>query len=138
MATFNRVILLGNFTRDPELRYTQGGSAVCDVGLAVNDRRKDASGELVEDVTFVDVSLFGKTAEFISEYAKKGSPVLIEGRLKLDKWEREGKQRSKLKIAADRAQLLTSPTRRAEPGEPQQQRNNPPGQYDDPDEGIPF
>ena len=84
MASFNRVILLGNLTRDPELRYLPSGMAVTDIGLAVNDRRKNANGEWVEETTFVDVTLWGRTAEVASEYLSKGSPVLIEGRLKLD------------------------------------------------------
>ena len=84
MASFNRVILVGNLTRDLELRYIPSGTAVTDIGLAVNDRRKNASGEWVEETTFVDVTLWGRTAEVASEYLSKGSPVLIEGRLKLD------------------------------------------------------
>ena len=81
MASYNRVILLGNLTRDPELRYIPSGMAVSDVGLAVNDRRKNANGEWVDEVTFVDVTLWGRTAEVASEYLTKGSPVFIEGRL---------------------------------------------------------
>jgi len=97
MASFNRVILVGNLTRDPEIRYIPSGSAVADVGLAVNDRRKNANGEWIEDTTFVDVVLWGRTAEVAGEYLSKGSPVLIEGRLKLDSWEtQDGQKRSKL------------------------------------------
>jgi len=92
MASFNRVILLGNVTRDPELRYISSGTAVTDAGLAVNDRRKNASGEWVEETTFVDVTLWGRTAEVAGEYVTKGSPLLIEGRLKLDTWEKDGKK----------------------------------------------
>ena len=84
MASFNRVILLGNLTRDLELRYLPSGMAVTDIGLAVNDRRKNANGEWIEETTFVDVTLWGRTAEVASEYLSKGSPVFIEGRLKLD------------------------------------------------------
>ena len=91
MASFNRVILVGNLTRDPELRYLASGMAVTDIGLAVNDRRKNANGEWVEETTFVDVTLWGRTAEVASEYLSKGSPVLIEGRLKLDTWEDAGR-----------------------------------------------
>ena len=83
MASFNRVILVGNLTRDPEVRYTTNSTAVCDIGLAVNDRRKNASGEWIEETTFVDITLWGRTAEVAGEYLKKGAPVLIEGRLKL-------------------------------------------------------
>ena len=87
MASYNRVILVGNLTRDPELRYLASGTAVTDIGLAVNDRRKNANGEWIEETTFVDVTVWGRTAEVSSEYLSKGSPVLIEGRLKLDTWE---------------------------------------------------
>lgn len=106
MASFNRVILVGNVTRDPELRYISSGTAVTDVGLAVNDRRKNASGEWVEETTFVDVTLWGRTAEVAGEYVTKGSPLLIEGRLKLDTWEKDGKKNSKLRVVCDRMQLL--------------------------------
>jgi single-strand DNA-binding protein len=107
MASFNRVILVGNTTRDIELRYTPSSMAVCDLGLAVNDRRKGPNGEWVEETTFVDVTLWGRTAEVASEYLKKGSPVLIEGRLKLDTWEtNDGQKRSKLKVVGEKMQLL--------------------------------
>ena len=108
MASFNRVILLGNLTRDPELRYLASGMAVTDIGLAVNDRRKNANGEWVEETTFVDVTLWGRTAEVASEYLSKGSPVLIEGRLKMDSWEdkQTGQKRSKLKVVGERMQML--------------------------------
>ncbi len=107
MASFNRVILLGNVTRDPELRYLQSGMAVTDIGLAVNDRRKSANGEWIEETTFVDVTLWGRTAEVASEYLSKGSPALIEGRLKLDSWEgQDGQKRSKLKVVGEKMQLL--------------------------------
>lgn len=108
MASFNRVILVGNLTRDPELRYIPNGTAVTEVGLAVNDRRKAANGEWVEETTFVDVTLWGRTAEVATEYLGKGSSVLIEGRLKLDTWEKEGKKQSKLRVVGDRMQMLGS------------------------------
>lgn len=106
MASFNRVILVGNVTRDLDIRYLQSGTAVLDLGLAVNDRRKNQQGEWIEETTFVDVTLWGRTAEVASEYLGKGSPVLIEGRLKMDTWEQEGQKRSKLKVVGDRMQLL--------------------------------
>jgi single-strand DNA-binding protein len=108
MASFNRVILVGNLTRDVELRYTQGGLAVTDIGLAVNDRRKSQSGEWIDETTFVDITLWGRTAEVAGEYLSKGSPVLIEGRLKLDTWESDGQKRSKLKVIGERLQMLGS------------------------------
>lgn len=106
MASFNRVILAGNITRDIELRYIQSGMAVTDVTLAVNDRRKSGSGEWIEETTFVDVTLWGRTAEVASEYLGKGSPILIEGRLKLDQWETDGQKRSKLRVVGERMQML--------------------------------
>ncbi len=108
MASFNRVILVGNVTRDIELRYIQSGMAVTDIGMAINDRRKSNTGEWVEDTTYVDVTLWGRTAEVASEYLSKGSPVLIEGRLKLDQWETDGQKRSKLRVVGERMQMLGS------------------------------
>lgn len=106
MANFNRVILLGNITRDIEVRHLQSGMAVTELGLAVNDRRKNQQGEWVEETTFVDVTLWGRTAEIASEYLGKGSPVLIEGRLKLDTWETDGQKRSKLRVVGERMQMI--------------------------------
>jgi single-strand DNA-binding protein len=108
MASFNRVILVGNLTRDPELRYIPSGTAVTDIGLAVNDRRKNAQGEWIDETTFVDVTLWARTAEVASEYLSKGAPVLIEGRLKLDTWEKEGKKQSKLRVVGERMQMLSA------------------------------
>ncbi len=107
MASYNRVVLLGNLTRDPELRYIPSGMAVSDIGLAVNDRVK-RDDQWVEEVTFVDITLWGRTAEIANEYLSKGSPVLIEGRLKLDTWEKDGQKRSKLKVVGEKLQLLGS------------------------------
>ena len=119
MASFNRVILVGNLTRDPELRYIPSGTAVCDIGLAVNNRRKNANGEWVEETTFVDVTLWQRTAEVASEYLSKGSPVLIEGRLKLDSWEgQDGKKQSKLRVVGETMQMLGGRTGGAEGGGP--------------------
>jgi single-strand DNA-binding protein len=106
MASFNRVILVGNVTRDPELRYIPSGSAVTEIGLAVNDRRKNAAGEWIEETTFIDVTLWARTAEVASEYLTKGSSVLIEGRLKLDTWEKDGKKNSKLRVIGEKMQML--------------------------------
>lgn len=107
MASFNRVILMGNMTRDPEVRYTPSGLAVCDIGMAINDRRKDNnSGEWIEETTFVDVTLWGRTAETCGQYLSKGAPVLIEGRLKLDTWEQDGQKRSKMKVIGEKMQML--------------------------------
>ena len=105
MASFNRVILVGNLTRDPELRYIPSGTAVSEIGLAVNDRVKK-NDQWVDETTFVDVTLWGRTAEVANEYLSKGSSVLIEGRLKLDTWEKDGQKRSKLRVVAEKMQML--------------------------------
>ncbi len=106
MASYNRVILLGNLVRDIELRYTNSRMAVCQNAIAVNDRRKNASGEWIDETSFVDVTFFGRTAEIVSEYLGKGSPIFVEGRLKQDTWEKDGQKRSKLYVIVDRMQLL--------------------------------
>ena len=106
MASFNRVILMGNMTRDVELKYLQSGTAVTEIGLAVNNRRKSQSGEWIDEPVFVDVTLWGRTAEIASEYLGKGSPVLIEGRLKYDTWETDGQKRSKLRVVGERMQMV--------------------------------
>jgi single-strand DNA-binding protein len=108
MASFNRVILAGNLTRDIELRETPGGASVADAGLAVNDRRKQGD-EWVDETSFVDLTLWGRTAENAAEYLSKGSPILIEGRLKQDSWHNEaGEKRTKLKVVVDRLQFLSN------------------------------
>ena len=108
MASYNRVILMGNLTRDIELRYTPAGTPVTEVGLAVNDRRKNQNGEWIDETTFVDITFWGRTAEVASEYLSKGSPVFVEGRLKLDTWEKDGQKNYKLRVVCDRMQLLGS------------------------------
>ena len=110
MASFNKVILLGNLTRDPEVRYTPKGSAVCDLGLAVNRTYTLDNGEKREEVTFVDVVLWARLAEIAGEYLKKGRPVFIEGRLQLDTWDdkQSGQKRSKLRVIGETMQLLGS------------------------------
>jgi single-strand DNA-binding protein len=107
MASFNRVVLVGNLTRDPELRYISSGTAVSDIGLAVNDRVKRGD-QWVDEATFVDITLWGRTAEIANEYLTKGSSVLIEGRLKYETWEKEGQKHSKLKVVGERMQMLGS------------------------------
>ena len=108
MASFNKVILLGNLTRDPEVRYTPKGTAVAELGMAVNRIYTAENGEKREETTFVDVTLWGRTAEIAGEYLKKGRPVFIEGRLQLDSWEDKtsGQKRSKLKVVGEGLQLL--------------------------------
>ena len=108
MASFNKVILLGNLTRDPEVRYTPKGSAVCDLGLAVNRNYTLDNGEKREEVTFVDVVLWARLAEIAGEYLKKGRPVFIEGRLQMDSWDdkQTGQKRTKLRVVGETMQLI--------------------------------
>jgi single-strand DNA-binding protein len=116
MASFNKVILVGNLTRDPELRYTPKGTAVAKIGLAVNRRWTTETGEQREEVTFVDIDAFGKQAETIGQYVKKGRPLLVEGRLRLDTWDdkQTGQKRSKLGVVLETFQFLDSGNRGAE------------------------
>ena len=108
MANYNRVILLGNLTRDPQLRYLPSQTPVVDFGIAVNERYKTSSGEQREEVMFIDCTAFGKPAEIINQYCQKGRPLLIEGRLKLDTWDdkQTGQKRSKHKVTIENFQLL--------------------------------
>ena len=110
MASFNKVILIGNLTRDPDLRTTQNGTAICDLGLAVNRRRRDQSGNDQEEVCFVDVAVWGRSAENCAQYLQKGAPVLVEGRLRLEQWEDRngGGRRSRLTVVAEVVQFLGS------------------------------
>jgi single-strand DNA-binding protein len=110
MASFNKVILLGNLTRDPEVRYTPKGSAVCDLGIAVNRVYTTDSGEKREEVTYVDVVLWARLAEIAGEYLKKGRPVFIEGRLQMDTWDdkQTGQKRTRLRVVGESMQLLGS------------------------------
>jgi len=117
MASINRVIVAGNLTRDPELRYIPSGMGVSELRLAINDNYKNKDGQLVERTVFVDVVVWGKQAETCRDYLSKGSPVLVEGRLQLDEWEtQQGEKRSKLRVRADRVQFLGAP-RKGEYGE---------------------
>jgi len=148
MASFNRVILMGNLTRDPELRYIPSGMAVTEIGLAVNDRKKNPNGEWVDDPVFVDITLWGRTAEVVSEYCSKGKPLFVEGRLKYETWETDGQKRNKLKVVGDRIQLLGAKDgggsgegggyRQSAPRQQQSQGGyQSPGGYDSYDQGPP-
>ena len=110
MASVNKVILIGNCTRDPEVRYTPKGTAVADIGMALNRYFSSDGGEKREETTFVDVTLWGRQAEVAGEYLKKGRPVYIEGRLQMDSWDDKntGQKRTKLKIVGEQMQLLGS------------------------------
>jgi len=108
MASFNKVILVGNLTRDPELRYTPKGTAIAKLGLAVNRVWTSESGEKKEEVTFVDVDVFGRTAENVGQYMRKGRPILVEGRLRLEQWDdkQTGQKRSRLGVVAETVQKM--------------------------------
>ena len=110
MASLNKVFLIGNLTRDPELRVTPKGTAICQFGLAVNRQFKDESGQTRDETTFVDIEAWGKQGELVAKYLTKGSPAMVEGRLKFDQWEDKQTQqkRSKLKVVLDNVQFLSS------------------------------
>jgi single-strand DNA-binding protein len=110
MASVNKVMLLGNLTRDPEIRYTPKGTAVTDLGMAVNRVRTGDNGERIEEVTYVDVTLWGRQAELAGQYLGKGRPVFIEGRLQLDQWDdkQSGQKRSRLRVVGENMQFLPS------------------------------
>ena len=107
-ASYNRVLLIGNLTRDPQLRYTNSGTAVAQLGVAVNRKFRNREDQWQEEVTFVDIECWGRTAENCNEYLSKGRSVFIEGRLKLDQWQdrQTGQNRQKLVVVADRVQFL--------------------------------
>ena len=118
MASYNKVLLLGNLTRDPELRVTPKGTAICQFGLAVNRSFKDESGALREEVTFVDIEAWGKQGETISKYCTKGRQLFVEGRLKFDQWDDKtsGQKRSKLKVVLENFQFIGTGQRDGAPG----------------------
>lgn len=126
MANFNKVILAGNLTRDPELRYTPKGTAIAKLGMAINRTWRDESGASKEEVTFVDIEAFGRQAETIGQYLKKGRPLLVEGRLKLDSWEdkQTNQKRNRIVVVLESFQFLDSGTRgSSEEGSPAPNRS---------------
>lgn len=150
---WNKVNIAGNLTRDVEVKYLQNGMAVAEIGVAVNRRWKDNNGESREEVDFIDVTIFGRSAEVCGEYCSKGSNVFIEGRLKLDQWEKDGQKRSKLKVICENFKMIGSKQDGQQSGgdrpqqgrqqsggrQPQQrqqtqQRHQPPG----PDDDVPW
>jgi len=154
MASYNKVTLIGNLTRDPEIKYTPKGTAIADIGLAVNRSYSTDSGEKREEVTFIDVTLWGRVAEIVGEYCKKGRPLFVEGRLQLDTWDdkQTGQKRSKLKVVGENIQLLSgreggseSEGRDTRPANPPAARQAPPQKrppadpdLDEPKEKLPF
>lgn len=113
MASFNKVILMGNLTRDPEVRFTTGGTAICSFGMAMNRRYTTAQGEEREEVCFVDVEVLGRQAEPCGNYLRKGAPTFVEGSLRLDQWNDKatGQKRNRLLVRAERVQFLNAPGR---------------------------
>lgn len=136
MAAYNYVALLGNLTRDPEIRYAQSGLCIAKLGLAVNERTKRGD-EYIDETTFVDITLFGKTAEIAGEHLSKGSQCLIEGRLKLHRWEQDGQKRQKLEVNGNRLVLLGAKPQ-SNNGPPPSQPGPPASQEGPPDDDIPF
>jgi single-strand DNA-binding protein len=116
MANLNKVLLMGNLTRDPEVRYTPKGTAVANLGLAVNRVYTTETGEQKEEVTFIEIEVWGRQAETAGQYLSKGRPVFIEGRLKLDSWDDKetGQKRNRLRVVAERIQFLGAPRGTAE------------------------
>src|SRR5258708_31776602 len=152
MASFNKVILVGNLARDPELRYTPKGTAIAKFGLAVNRAWTSESGEKKEEVTFVDIDVFGRTAENVAQYMRKGSPMLVEGRLRLDQWDdkQTGQKRSKLGVVGEIIQFLGAPRssesgapaatrpRSVEPAVPEPASSADPESPSSPEDDLPF
>ena len=163
MASVNKVMLLGNLTRDPEIRYTPKGTAVTDLGMAINRIRTGDNGERIEEVTYVDVTLWGRSAELAGQYLSKGRSVFIEGRLQLDQWDDKatGQKRSRLRVVGENMQFIGgqggggsqgggggggNAPQQQEPGPPQQEQAPPasnqggaaaPDSFDN-DDDIPF
>jgi len=121
MPNLNRVMLMGNLTRDPECKFLPSGIAIVGFGLAINRRWKNTTtGEQQEEVTFIDVEFFGKTGEVINQHLKKGRPLYVEGRLKLDQWQdKEGQNRSKLKVVGESFEFIDGKPQSDEPPAPQ-------------------
>lgn len=153
MANLNRVLLIGNLTRDPELRVTPKGSSICQFGLAVNRTFKDAAGQQREETTFVDIEAWGRQGEVISKYCTKGRPLFVEGRLRFDSWEDKtsGQKRSRLSVVLENFQFIggrgdeqgqapsggsDSPERSSPPV--RQAAPPPPAAGDNLDEDVPF
>lgn len=152
MASYNRVIIVGNLTRDVELRYIPSGTAVTDITLAVNERIK-RNDQWVDEANFFDVTMWGRTAEVAAEYLSKGSNVLVEGRLRQEKWEQDGQKRSKVKVICDKMQMLgskgggqggnsssasSSPAPHQRPQAEQQTAQTQPAQGPPPEDEVPF
>ena len=133
MKGFNQITLAGNLTHDPEVRYTQSGSAVCSTGIAINERRKEGD-EWIEETTFIDITLWDRKAEVAAEYLRKGSPVLVSGRLRIEEWENDGVKRRKANVVVNEMTMLGGDA----PAPPKEQYSEPVGKPDAPADDIPF
>jgi single-strand DNA-binding protein len=143
MASLNKVFLMGNLTRDPELRYTPSGTAVASFGIAVNRTWTGQSGEKKEEVCFVDINMFGRRAEVVNEYFSKGNPIFVEGRLQFNQWEtKDGQKRNTLRVVAENFQFMGSPSKKGAEAEMPGETNTSNKQFmessDVSDEEIPF
>jgi len=138
MANLNKVFLIGNLTRDPQLRYTPSGTAVADIGMAVNRKYKAQDGTWKDEVCYINLTAWAKTAETAAEYLTKGRSVFVEGRLKFDQWNsKEGEKRNRLSVVVERLQFLGSRSPGAK-DESAPQGDGPPPGLGPPDEDIPF
>jgi len=154
MANYNRVILAGNLTRDPQLSYLPNNTPVVDFGMAINRRWRGQDGEQREETCFVDCRAFARRAQIINEHMRKGRPILIEGRLHYSQWEKDGQKHSKLRVTVDNFQFLDSRGQGAPRGAPQARpaaaaqppdeapqapaEEPPPSEFDDGGDHIPF
>jgi len=142
MSNLNKVMLMGNLTRDPEVKYTPKGTAVGNLSIAINDSYKAQDGTIKETVTYVDIEVWGRQAENCKQYLVKGRPIFVEGKLKLEQWEQEGQKRSRLKVNAERVQFLGSQGggggRSQEDRQPPPERHSPEQQPPPSDDDIPF
>ncbi len=130
MASYNKVILMGNLTRDPEMRFLPSNMPVAQIGLAVNEKWKNKQTDQWEErVNFIDCEAFGRTAEVINQYFQKGKPILIEGKLRLDQWEKDGQKRSKLKVVIDSFEFVGGRDEAGGGGAPRSAGNAPRGNY---------
>ena len=142
MASMNKVFLLGNLTRDPELRRTPSGTAVCDLGLATNRKFRSQDGQDREETCFVNVTVWGRQAETCAEYLKKGAPLLVEGRLQYDEWEKDGQRQNRLRVVAERTQFVGGARGGGAPAGGDaagaMDRSAPPADIVDDDDNLPF
>jgi len=139
MSSFNKVILLGNLTRDPESRTTTNGTTICKLGMAVSRQYSTKDGERREETTFVDIDAFGKQAEVITKFMRKGRPLMVEGRLKLDQWEtNDGQKRSKLGVVLENFQFVGGRQDEGESGGRDDSTQSQPSDDDTLDEDVPF